>query len=813
MSTQLQVMKDKLAKMRAEKKNAVAVNSSVLFWGTGHDKAYLPMLKSCVGSTHVIVNTTAISTLTQFTLHCKSKHLTKVFTTSVPLLRLLLKWDKRAAPSLSNYAGSYFNIEGIEIVFINPLKQLATVSYGKFMATRHISKLSNPDNWFKPPEFKWHVIDERNYESALACLKQDNCLLIGIDVETLKDHTRIKCLSYTGLWEDSSEPSGYHTETYVLAIDSMFAVEIMRKFNWDTKAAKVMQNGKYDIAYFARYNAPVYNYQYDTAMMFHSWYAELPKDLGFLNSFLIREAYYWKDLSDTNDLYEYYRYNALDTWGTVMACVVMLAEMPDWAIKNYKDEFPLTFPSHMCELRGIKRDISRMEEAYKQGDSIRAEYQARLDTVLSTPEGSEFNVSSPKQMKQLLFILGCGDLKSADEKSLKKAMDRSPINQRILGYVLNIRKIRKELSTYITVGKEFQEKNKDRILFSINPHGTDTGRQASREHAFWCGVNIQNIPRGGAVKSTYVADEGFALFEVDLEQAESRDTAYLSGDTNLINAVEHSPDFHSANASAFFGIPFEDIFDVKAGKVLNKPLRQLAKPVNHGANYNMGAYVLIDTMGVAHIWLAKELLALNKFFSAVQVAEHLLEQFHKAYPKIRAVFHKGAIKEVLLTGLLRSQAVHHNWTETKTMLENPSIKDKWNSEWEHMYTEAGGAWTRRCFKDPSKSKTAANAYIAHPPQSLNAMTLNKSFITVYKDIAINPKYSDNFKLIAQVHDSIIGQYRLGHSYLMEMVRERMEVPVTIKGYDNIVRSFVVPASVKGGQHTDKGYAKYWAETE
>ena len=46
-----------------------------------------------------------------------------------------------------------------------------------------------------------------------------------------------------------------------------------------------------------------------------------------------------------------------------------------------------------------------------------------------------------------------------------------------------------------------------------------------------------------------------------------------------------------------------------------------------------------------------------------------------------------------------------------------------------------------------------------------------------------------------------------------MVRERMEVPVTIKGYDNIVRSFVVPASVKGGQHTDKGYAKYWAETE
>lgn len=822
MSTAIEKAKAKLASIRESKSKelSTAGNSSILFWGTSQDNSYLPMLKSCVGSAHVIVNTSSIANLSHLQLHCDSKLITKVITTSIPLLKILLKWDKRKAPSLDNYAGSYFTVpskkqEGkdIEIVFINPLKQLATISYGKFMARRHITKLSQPDNWFVPPKFNWKMLDASNYAEVLISFQQENCLLIGIDVETLQDFTRIKCLSYTGLWSDPNEPSGYHTETYVLAVDTMFAVEIMRKFNWETKAAKVMQNGKYDIAYFARYNAPVYNYLYDTAMMFHSWYAELPKDLGFLNSFLIREAFYWKDLAETDDLYEYYRYNALDTWGTVMACVVMLAEMPDWAINNYKNEFPLTFPSHMCEMRGIKRDMNKLEEAYKQGNEILAGYQKRINTILSVPAGEDFNVASPKQMKQLMKVLGCGDLPSADAKNLKKAMDRSPINQRILSLVLDIRRIRKELSTYITAGNEFQEKNKDRILFAINPHGTDTARQASKSHHFWCGVNIQNIPRDGAAKHTYVADEGFALFEVDLEQAESRDTAYISGDENLINAVEHSPDFHSSNASAFFGIPFEEIFDVKTGKVLNKPIRQLAKPVNHGANYNMGAYVLIDTMGVAHIWLARELLALNKFWSAKQIAEELLSRFHQAYPKIKTVFHKGAINEVLLTGMLRSQAVHHNWTDTKTLLETPDIANSWNAEWEAMYTAAGGAWTRRCFKDPSKSKNAANAYIAHPPQSLNAITLNKSFLYVYKEIALNPKYSNNFKLIAQVHDSIIGQYRLGHKYLMDMVRERMEIPVTIKGYDNAVRTFVVPASVKGGQKTDKGYAKYWAETE
>jgi hypothetical protein len=78
-----------------------------------------------------------------------------------------------------------------------------------------------------------------------------------------------------------------------------------------------------------------------------------------------------------------------------------------------------------------------------------------------------------------------------------------------------------------------------------------------REHHFWCGQNVQNVPVGKIVKQTVVADEGFYLAECDLEQAETRDTAYITGDKNLLEAINWDRDFHSHNVEAFFGLPYD----------------------------------------------------------------------------------------------------------------------------------------------------------------------------------------------------------------------------------------------------------------
>jgi len=815
-----------IAKLREAESRKPAVsktaNDSLLFWGTALDKDYLAQLKGCVGGASTLIRLEPVGTVTQVAMYCKAKGITRVISSSITLLAKLLKWDKRAAPSLANYAGSYFTIapldEGsppIEVVFIAPLKQLATVPYGKFMARRLIRKLTAREDWYKPTEFTgWKLLDAEADQCNYPTWKV-HAFLIAIDIETLRENAAIRCISYTGFfYSDSGE---IVSTSYVLPLDSDYSLAIMRKWNL-LPAPKVFQNGKYDIAYLARYNAPVYNYLYDTAHMFHSWYSELPKDLGFLNSFFLREAVYWKDLAETNDLHEYYRYNALDTWGTGNCWLAMILEAPAYAISNYLLEFPLVFPCHLAEMTGIARDMDSLEGARAKQQVIIDHHTQELNTILDIPEGETFNVMSTPQMKSLLAILGCKDLKSADATNLAKARYRHPFNARIINLVLETRKARKLVSTYLTAGKEFtrQDGTGHRVLYSLNPHGTDTGRLASKEHHFWTGINAQNIPRGPIVKSTMRADPGFLLAEVDLEQAESRDTGYISGDATLIQNVEHSPDFHCANAAAFFGVLFEDMYDVATGKVLNKPLRQLGKPVNHGANYNMGPFVLIDTMGEEKIALAKTLLGLPRYWGYIKVAEYLLEQFHKTYPGIKKVFYEGVKMEIGLTNKLVSKAVHHSWRQRDVIARtNPGLIDQWNESW-LSYAANHPAWTRYCFADPLKSKSDLNAYIAHPPQSLNAQTLNKAWLTVFHDIAIHPDHNTNFKLGAQIHDSILFQYREGHEYLVEMVRERMEVPVTIKGYDGIVRTFVVPAGAKKGDHLlapNTGRAIYWSETE
>lgn len=735
-------------------------------------------MKQLVGNATVYVKLHPITTLTEIALYCKQKNITGVISTSSVLLNKLLQFEDGAGTpgKLNDYAGSYFKRDGIEYVFISPLEQLHTVPYGKFLARRFISKLVAPASWWKAPKFSWELLTPENmnyifhvYSSAFA---------IAVDIETLKNPVSIRCISYTALLLIDGE---WKTHTCVLPMDSQFNLSIMRKFNWELKAPKILQTGKYDISYLSRYNAVLYNYMWDTASLFHSWYSEMPKDLGFLSSFCLREARYWKDLSNTTDLMEYYRYNALDTWNTAINFLVLLDEMPTWARENYAQEFPLLFPCHLAEMTGLKQDIAARDRARAEVDAEIVRDSKSLDTMLGV---TNFNVNSPVQMKALLKILGCGDLPSTDEQHLAKAAFRHPLNARIIDKILNVRGNRKLKSTYLRTDADITKTSpkgaKDfqgRILYALNPYGTDTGRLASREHHFWTGLQIQNIPRDKSVKQTIIADDGFMLCECDLEQAESRDTAHIAGDKSLIAAVTGVQDFHSVNASKFFGVEYEKIFDDKTRKVLDKLLRDLAKRVNHGANYNMGAGVLVDTMGLMKIYEAARLLGLPKLWTSLQIAAYLLETFHKTYPNIANVYYPRVIHDVNTTRKLVGAT----------------------------------GWTRYCFSDPSKSKSALNAYVAHCPQSLNAMKLNKAWMKVFYAIAIHPVHWRNFKLCAQIHDSILFQIRIGHEYLIDMVRACMEIPVTVVGCDGKTRTYTVPAAIKAGK-AGKG-ALYWNQTE
>lgn len=809
---------------------------NALFLGSIEDKEYVPHLKGFFGGTTTFVLLGQVTLLTQLEMYCTKNKITKVVSTNTLILSKLLELQGnfKGSPSLSDYAGSLFSYKNLEIVFIDPLKQLFTVSYGKFLAERFISKVVNPQKWQEPTKFEWKLCSG-DLEPVLAHLEE--AYAIAIDIETFKNPLSIRCISYTGIYLDSVT-GALSTFSYVLPLDSEYNYVYMKKFN-ATRPPKIFQNGKYDNSYFLRYGAPCTNWLWDTAHLFHCFYSELPKDLGFLNAFFLRKVVYWKDLAETNDLFEYYKYNALDGWATSNVWIQQLIQLPEWAKRNYALEFPLVFPCLLAEMTGIERDVERMKAARAEIDIEEASMLATLRKMLRAPN---FNPGSPVQVKTLLKMLGCGDITSSGVKELFKARIRHPLNELILGMIsrkkeedgTSIRGLRKLRSTYLRLDSD-KEGNKNngakefrgRVLYALNPHATDTSRLASREHHFWCGLQIQNIPAGKSIKQTLRASDGFYLAEGDLKTAETFDTAYIAGDLKLIEAVSGSRDFHSLNASAFFGIPYVDIFDDSIRKTLNKKLRDLSKRVNHGANYNMGIFVLIDTMGPPAIWEASRILKLPGTWGLEEIAEYLLTIFHITYSVIRGPIHirndsvrnylklpksenklyaaesyYGRISyEIEVTRRITSRAYHH----TKYNLATYTPEE---------YIERGD-WTRYCFGQPSKNKQDLNSYVAHPPQSLNARTLNEGFMRVFYEVALpNAKH---FRLHAQIHDSILFSYKEGRHDLANEVKRCMEIPVTVRDVFGTYRTFTVPVDLKLGK-VDKvtgelKRAVYWSETE
>jgi DNA polymerase I-like protein with 3'-5' exonuclease and polymerase domains len=749
----------------------------ILFIGTSEDELFLMRFQPLLAGHAVSIQLKDISGgWLQAAMFCNAKGITAIICTSK---KFLDSFFSTKTSGIDNYAGTFVVRGGIEVLFINPLASLVNQPYGEFLTRRYISKIIDSVGWderIRATEFNWELLDANNTAGIFEAYQ--DAVAIAVDIETQRSPLKITEVGFTAIFQIENT---YITHTSVLEINSTWALSWLRKFCWELPAGKIFQNGKYDLAWLSAYSAIPSNYLWDTQTMFHCWYSELPKDLASLGAFFIKEIIYWKDLAKSQDKLEQLKYNARDTWTTANVFLAWLTEAPQFALDNYKKEFPLLFPCHLSEMTGIKRDMEVMERARKE---LKDRINSVGDSLNRCLGVKNFNVNSPKQMKSLLPVLGCQDIASAGEKELAKVAYRHPLNNLLVDKILQIRGDRKLLSTYLRTNDDITKTSKGgskeykgRVLYSLNPHGTDTGRLASGEHHFWCGFNIQNQPRGREVKQTYVADSGFRFAEVDLEQAESRGTAFISGDEALIAAVTGTRDFHSVNASAFFGIPYEEIYDDTNKKTKNKALRDLAKRVNHGANYNMGPQVLVDTMGLENIFKARGILKLPSSWTPTKVAEHLLEQFHRTYPGIAQMYYTDVFYKIATTKML---------------------------------TGATG-WTRYCFGNPEKSKRDKNKYVAHCPQSLNAMLLNAAYMKVFREIAIHEDHWRNFKLCAQIHDSILFQFREGHEYLMGMVKDCMENPVSIIGCDKKERVMLVPAAIKAGK--DGMGVKYWSDTE
>ena len=676
------------------------------------------------------------SEVSQTAQKLKSASKVCVVTSSVNLLTKILQLNnlyisetRKVAVSMQDWQGALFTKEeyklpvGIDqILFVNELAQLVTVPYAPCALARHLQKLSHPQNFIKPSSFSWRLLES---SQDVADFYEDvnlNGQLLACDIETSRHMHSIKCIGFTLMRKDGSV-----TTRVIKFNDHVWLVKAILQ----TGVKKIFQNGRYDTLYLLRWGIPVLNWGYDTYIMNHALFSEMPRTLGELSSFYIWNHIYWKDEGEQSGM-GLYEYCAKDTHRTLFVWLNQLNLISKdsrlaYAIDNYAMSFRLIFPALQCEAEGIKCDEEKRLALLHKLLAEQKETLLRLQGRVK----KDFNPGSPPQVKTLFtLIVGPENVAKAgtDAKGFDVLRTLHPLAALFCDDIQHYRELTKLISSYVQIGDEENGKQKllnGRVYYSIDPAGTETSRFASRESSFWCGLQIQNMPREpDMVKSFLCADDGYELMENDAEQAEARCVAYLADCPSYIQAVEESPDFHLWNASLFFGIPFDELWMEGKGKKINSALRDLAKRVNHGSNYNMGARVLLSTMGIRNVLRAKQLLKLPAHMKPLAVCEFLLHRFVETYPEIKAIWYEGLKKEV----------------EDKKTLTLPST------------VKGLRGWTRRCFMQPAKSKTALNTYVAHKPQALNVQIINTGFYRVWKDLQ-----GPNYRLKAQIHDSIFAQ--------------------------------------------------------
>ena len=746
--------------------------SPILLMITKEDLGYVNMLKPLLKGRQCFVIDANPDTAAEIELYAKSKQIKYIISTNSIVLNKVV--DSYKHQSLDNWQGSLYERNGITYLFLNPLKHFFTVPYGKFVAERFISKIVTPSSWTRAADFSWEVAQPDTIARWYDVFSR--ALLIAQDIETVtwerqgsdpdgKEYdevdTAIRCICYTGLWEDGN----IHTIVIPLKEardeDQGFWLVWYRKFN-QIKVPRIFQNGLYDNFHDLVYNAPSWGYYFDTQSLFHSWYSELPKRLDFITAFLVHNSFYWKDLgTEKGKLFEY---NARDGWATMCSFLALMKELPAWAITNYKIKFPLWVPCLASNLEGIKVDNEirsiQIAKYIQELDLIRARLQKWF--------GDGFNPGSPQQVVKLISFYGSPDITSSDEPSIIKFSLRHPLNARFTSEILRYREVAKIISTYLkpkhysvaikaTNKRRVPLLKKGRLYFSLNPDGTDTGRLACKESAFWCGSQIQNQPP--SVKEMMLPEDSWILYEIDNERSESYCSGYLSGDKNLIEALrqdkEEGKDFHIGNAVRFFGVEWDQVTD---------ELRFLGKKINHGSTYNMGWQVLLISMGEFLVDKAKALLKLPPHYTRRETCEHLLHLYEKAFPTIKTTWYQS-IKVVV---------------RTTRKLVSPL------------------GWTRYCFGNPERSKHELNALVAHSPQNLSVGIINEA----YQDIYWNVQYKNpnNFRLKAQIHDSIFFQARIGCEHLAVEARNLCVRPKKIPDCQGTVRTMEIPVAVKRGKN-------------
>lgn len=248
-------------------------------------------------------------------------------------------------------------------------------------------------------------------------------------------------------------------------------------------------------------------------------------------------------------------------------------------------ELPLVKILYEIEKNGFKIEPRGMAEFGAALEELAEDLTARI----YMQAGREFNINSPKQLGEVLFVeLGLPYQKkktksgySTDAQTLEELRYISPIIDDILEY----RQVTKLKNTYADALPALADEN-HRIHTDFKQALTATGRLSSAD------PNLQNIPiktkMGRQMRKYFITDEGYTLVDADYSQIELRLLAHIADDYNMREAFINGEDIHRKTAAAVFGLPEEAV---------NEEMRKRAKAVNFGIVYGISGFSLSKDIG------------------------------------------------------------------------------------------------------------------------------------------------------------------------------------------------------------------------
>lgn len=380
-------------------------------------------------------------------------------------------------------------------------------------------------------------------------------------------------------------------------------VQLFQPIFENPKIMKIGQNMKYDMAILKTYHVNIAGALFDTMIAHFLIQPEMRHGMDVMaeaylkyspvkiDTLIGKKGKEQKSMRDV-PLEQISEYAAEDADITLQLFDIFQPKLSKLGVKNLFDEIEMPLVPVLTAMEG--EGIRVNKETLHEMSGLLTSDIIQTETEIQKMAGAQFNVSSPKQVGEILFEhlkivekpqkTKTGQY-STGEDVLSKLENKHPIVRRILDY----RELVKLKNTYVDVLPEMVNPRTGRIHTSYNQVVAVTGRLSSDN------PNLQNIPirteRGREIRKAFIPrNEKYLLLSADYSQIELRIIASLSKDKGMIEAFMSGEDIHKATAAKVYGVSLKDV---------TGDMRRNAKMVNFGIIYGISAFGLADRLNIS----------------------------------------------------------------------------------------------------------------------------------------------------------------------------------------------------------------------